>query len=66
MARPKTGRAPKRSLNLTVSETARENLDFLSSYYGESISALVSNWAAKEAGALRTSADDKPSDSSED
>ena len=49
MPRPKTGKPPKKSLNLTVSETTREDLNFLSAYYGESISALVGSWAAEKA-----------------
>lgn len=57
MPRPKTGKPPKKSLNLTVSEATREDLDFLSSYYGESISALVCVWAAREAAALRGGAE---------
>lgn len=52
MPRPKTGKPPKRSLNLTVSEATREDLNFLSAYYGESISALVSSWAAEKADAV--------------
>lgn len=54
MPRPKTGKPPKKSLNLTVSEAAREDLSFLSGYYGESISALVCAWAAREAAMLRS------------
>ena len=48
MARPKTGRPPKRSLNLTVDEKTRELLDILSKKRGISISALVEEWTAKE------------------
>ena len=53
MARPKTGKPPKKSLNLTVSVETRDDLTFLSSHHNESISALVSTWAAKEAAAIR-------------
>ena len=49
MARPKTGKPPKRSLNLTVDEKTREILVSLSEQRGMSISALVEEWAAKEA-----------------
>ena len=49
MARPKSGRPPKRSLNLTVSEQGRLNLQHVSSYCAKSISELVEEWAAKEA-----------------
>ena len=53
MPRPRTGKPPKKSLNLTVSEATREDLDFLSAHYNESISALVCVWAAREAAAIR-------------
>lgn len=49
MARPKSGRPPKRSLNLTVSEQGRLNLQYVSSHCAKSISELVEEWAAKEA-----------------
>jgi len=49
MARPKTGKPPKRSLNLTVDEKTREILAAISAQRGLSISALVEEWAAKEA-----------------
>lgn len=49
MARPKTGRPPKRSLNLTVDEKTREVLASLSEQRGMSMSALVEEWATKEA-----------------
>lgn len=62
MPRPKTGKPVKRSLNLTVSEEARENLNFLSNHYGESISALVSAWAGKEAAELRNANDGESAD----
>lgn len=48
MARPKTGKPPKRSLNLTVDEKTREILVFLSEQRGMSISAMVEKWAAEE------------------
>ena len=47
MARPKTGKPPKRSLNLTVDEKTREILVFLSEQRGMS-SAMVEKWAAEE------------------
>lgn len=49
MARPKTGKPPKRSLNLTVDKKTRETLTALSEQRGVSISSLVEEWAAKEA-----------------
>ena len=49
MARPKTGKPTKRSLNLTIDEKTREILASLSEQRGMSISALVEEWAAKEA-----------------
>ena len=49
MARPKTGKPPKRSLNLTVDEKTRVLLISISEQRGMSISALVEEWAAKEA-----------------
>ena len=49
MARPKTGKPPKRSLNLTVDEETRKLLETLSEQRNKSISALVEEWAAKEA-----------------
>ena len=49
MARPKTGKPAKKGMCLTVSEQTRAELTFISEHYGESISALVSAWAAKEA-----------------
>lgn len=48
MARPKTGKK-KKGMCLTVSEQTRAELAFISAHHGESISALVSEWAAKEA-----------------
>lgn len=52
MARPKTGKPPKKGLTLTVTEETREDLDFLSMYHNESISALVAEWSAKTAKSL--------------
>lgn len=52
MARPKTGKPTKKGMCLTVSEQTRLELAFISEYYGESISALVSEWAEKEAKAI--------------
>lgn len=52
MARPKTGKAVKKKLTLTVDEQTRVELAFVSEHYSESISALVSEWAAKEAKAI--------------
>ena len=59
MARPKTGKPKKKGMCLTVSEQTRLELAFVSEHYGESISTLVSEWAAKEAKAIskRTGAD---------
>ena len=52
MARPKTGKPQKQKLTLTVSAQARAELAFISAHHGESISELVSDWAAKEAKAI--------------
>ena len=52
MARPKTGKPAKKGMCLTVSEQTRAELTFISEHHGESISALVSAWAAKEAKAI--------------
>lgn len=48
MARPKTGKK-KQNMMLTVTPQTRAELAFISEHHGESISALVSEWAAKEA-----------------
>lgn len=48
MARPKTGKTPKRSLNLTVDEQTKAQLDLLSQHRQMSISALVAKWANVE------------------
>ena len=52
MARPKLNTPKKQKLTLTVSEQTRLELAFISEHYGESISALVSEWAEKEAKAI--------------
>lgn len=49
MARPKTGKPRKQNLMLTVDAQTRIHLAYISSYRNESISAMVSEWAAKEA-----------------
>ncbi len=51
MARPKTGKK-KQNLMLTVTPQTRAELAFLSAHHGESISALISTWAAKEVKAI--------------
>ena len=51
-ARPKTGKPVKKKLTLTVDEQTRVELAFLSEHYQESISSLVSTWAAKETKAV--------------
>ena len=59
MARPKLNTPKKQKLTLTVSEQTRLELAFISEHYGASISALVSDWAEKEAKAIskKTGAD---------
>lgn len=52
MTRPKTGRPPKKNLTLTVNEKTRAELAFISEHYAESISSLISEYAAKEAKAI--------------
>ena len=52
MDRPKTGKPKKKGMCLTVSEQTRLELAFVSEHHGESISALVSEWASKEARAI--------------
>lgn len=59
MARPKTGKPPKKGLTLTITDRTRENLDFLSMHYNESISALVAEWAAKGAAVIKPHVDDQ-------
>ena len=49
MARPKTSTPNKGKLNLTVSAQTRAELSFISEQEGQSISALIATWAAKEA-----------------
>ena len=49
MARPKTGKPAKKGMCLTVSEETRAELTFISEYHNKSISALVSEYAHKEA-----------------
>ena len=48
MARPKTGKPPKKNLTLTVDELTREQLDLLSQYRQQSISAMVADWVDRE------------------
>lgn len=48
MARPKSGNPPKQSLNITVDETTRNNLNTLRLHEKKSISQLVSEWAAEK------------------
>ena len=48
MARPKTGKPKKKNLTLTVDERTREQLDLLSRYRQQSISAMVAEWADNE------------------
>lgn len=48
MARPKTGKPPKKNLTLTVDEKTREQLELLSRYRQQSISAMVAEWVDKE------------------
>lgn len=49
MARPKTGKPLKKTLNLTVNEETKIILANLSQQRAMSISAMVEEWAAKEA-----------------
>ncbi len=49
MARPKLNTPKKQKLTLTVSAEIREVLTSLSKQRGMSISALVEEWATKEA-----------------
>lgn len=48
MARPKTGKPPKKNLTLTVDERTREQLDLLSQHRQQSISAMVADWVERE------------------
>lgn len=48
MARPKTGKPPKKNLTLTVDEETREQLELLSQHRQQSISAIVTEYAAEE------------------
>ena len=49
MARPKTGKPKRQNLTLTVDAQTRINLDFISRIRQESISAMLTQWATKEA-----------------
>lgn len=48
MARPKTGKPPKKNLTLTVDEKTREQLKLLSQHRQQSISAMVAEWVDRE------------------
>ena len=48
MARPKTGKPPKKNLTLTVDAKTREQLELLSQYRQQSISSMVADWVDKE------------------
>ena len=48
MARPKSTAPNKQKLTLTVSAQSRLDLDFISRHTGQSISAMVEEWARKE------------------
>ena len=48
MARPKTGKPPKKNLTLTVDKRTREQLDVLSQQRQQSISTMVADWAESE------------------
>ena len=48
MARPKSNTPNKQKLTLTVSTQTRIELDFISQATGDSISAMIADWAAKE------------------
>ena len=49
MARPKSSTPVKGRLNLTVSEQTRQELRFIASHKGQSVSELIADWANKEA-----------------
>lgn len=49
MARPKSTAPKKAHLNLTITEQTKAELNYLSASTGLSISALVAEWASKEA-----------------
>lgn len=48
MARPKTGKK-KKNMMLTVDDQTRLELTYISQHRGESISAMLTEWAHKEA-----------------
>ena len=48
MARPKTGKPPKKNLTLTVDKRTREQLDLLSQHRQQSISAMLTDWVDHE------------------
>lgn len=48
MARPKTGKPPKKNLTLTVDEQTRDQLDLLSQHRQMSISSMVAEWVDQE------------------
>jgi hypothetical protein len=49
MARPKSGTPVKGKINLAVSDQTKKELTFISQHEGKSISALIAEYAAKEA-----------------
>lgn len=60
MARPKTGKPPKKNLTLTVDEKTREQLELLSQHRQQSISSMVADWVSCEVQQLNlTTNDDK-------
>lgn len=52
MARPTRGQARKKGMCVSVTDQTRLELGFISEHYSESISALISDWATKEAKAI--------------
>lgn len=53
MARPKTGKPPKKNMVLTVDEQTRKRLDLISQHRQQSISAMVAEWAYQETKRLK-------------
>ncbi len=62
MARPKSGQPVKQKLNLSVTELTRVELELVAESQGMSISAMIAEWAHKEARRLERAERKKAND----
>ena len=62
MARPKSGTPVKGRLNLTVSKQTRQELRFIASHKGQSVSELIAEWANREALKISKRTGEEPPD----